>query len=211
MKKIYCLIVLLIFTGCAPVNPKYMPTGKIDLNKNSYEKNDGKNRLFIMEEPAKWTNSWHTMNNYYVDNKFVTRLIYGMSYVYETTKNKIKLSLASTYGSNKKGSKIAMIDSNSLEDASYGGRDYNVNFSEKKNIYIITYTPYNNFNAGGSAIGVLLFDRKLKASQNEPFKFRKVSKNAWWKIHDDAEKKKFYLKNVKESDLIKAREIQGVK
>lgn len=209
IKKFIKFIPFLFLFNCA-VNHQFHPTGNIDLVKKNYEKNDGKNRVYIMEEPAKWTNSWHFGgNNYYADGKYITRLIYGMSYVYETTKNKVKIALATIYGGGGDG-KGSIMETNKLEDNRYGGRYFDVDFNKEKNVYLVSYTNYNNFDAGGSLLGAVLFDRKLK-KQGEPFKFRKVSKNVWWNMHNDPDKKRFYLKNVKESDLIKAREVQGLK
>lgn len=208
MRILLKLIPLLFLFNCA-VNHKYHPTGYIDLNKNVLEKKDGKNRVYIMEEPATWTNNWHfSGNNYYADNEYITKLTYGMSYVYATLKKKVKISLASTYGGgNDKGN---IMETNKLEHNRYGSRSYDVNFAENNNVYLITYSNYNNFQTGGTMLGAFVFDATLKKN-GEPFLFRKVSKDVWWKMHEDPNKKDFYAKKMKENDLIKARELQGLK
>ena len=116
--------------------------------------------------------------------------------------------MASIYGGgNEKGN---IMETNKLEHNRYGSRSYDVNFAENSNIYLITYSNYNNFQTGGSMLGAFVFDATLKKN-GEPFLFRKVSKDVWWKMHDDPNKKDFYAKKMKESDLIKARELQGLR
>ena len=61
---------------------------------------------------------------------------------------------------------------------------------------------------------MLAAQKRLK-STGEPFKFREVSKDVWWKMHDDLNarginKKWSPMQRYQESDLQQARNLQGV-
>lgn len=177
-----------------------MVNGNINIKKPDIKK-DYLNRIFIMEQAATWTNNWHCCNNYYIDGKYITKLTYGMVKIYETSKKQVELSIGSTYAFNNK-----FAESNKIEENNFGLRKINVNFNNTKNKYFISQTKYGNFQAGTNLLSMAFFEKKLK-SEGEPFKLIAVNEEEWWNTYNNPQRTNF-IKNYKESDLIKARQVQ---
>ena len=212
LKKILLIALLTFLTSCSyTLDPSYSPTGYKLLNKNIWQKNDSFNKVFIMEEGIRTTNSWNTGNDYFIDGEFAGKLSYGLVLPYKTKKNKIDITLYNCYFIGLKGS---LEDTGRNNPKLLGGRTINIDFSKDKEQYLIVYTDLNNFTAlGGGLLGFMNKMKKFKG--NEPFKFRVVSKDIWWKIHDDlvtrgSSKKYSAINAYTDEDLQTARDLQGV-
>jgi hypothetical protein len=212
LKKILLIAFLLSLTSCAiKFDPSFSPTGYKLLNKDVWLKNDSFNKVFIMEEGIRTTNSWNTGNDYFIDGEFAGKLSYGLVLPYKTKKNKIDITLYNCYFI---GFKKGLRDTGRNNPKLLGGRTINIDFSKDKEQYLIVYTELNNFSAlGGGLIGFANKMKNLKG--NEPFKFRVVSKDIWWKIHDDlvtrgSSKKYSAISSYTDEDLQTARDLQGV-
>ncbi|MEC7136543.1 MAG: hypothetical protein VXW51_02105 [Pseudomonadota bacterium] len=213
LKKILLIAFLPFLTSCAiKFDPSFSPTGYKLLNKDVWLKNDSFNKVFIMEEGITTTNNWNTGgNDYFIDGEFVGKLSYGLVLPYKTKKNKIELTLYNTYFIGLNGK---LEDTGRNNPKLLGGRTIEIDFSKDKEQYFIVYTDMNNFSAlGGGLLGFMNKMKKLKG--NEPFKFRVVSKDTWWKIHDDlvvrgSSKKYSAISSYTDEDLQTARDLQGV-
>jgi len=88
LKTVFLILLLPILSGCAtgPKNYNLVPTGYKTLNENTWLKNDGLNKIFIMEQAQQKLNSWSMGNNYYVDGKYIGKLTYGLAMPYKTKK-----------------------------------------------------------------------------------------------------------------------------
>ena len=152
----------------------------------------------------KW-HDWFYIPYYYIgnniDGKYITKLTYGMVKIYETSKKQVELSIGSTYAFNNK-----FAESNKIEENNFGLRKINVNFNNTKNKYFISQTKYGNFQAGTNLLSMTFFEKKLK-SEGEPFKLIAVNEEEWWNTYNNPQRTNF-IKNYKESDLIKARQVQ---
>ena len=89
-----------------------------------------------------------------------------------------------------------------------------IDFSIDNEQYLIAYSKETNFSMGGSMIGVLIAHKRLQKT-GEPFKFRTVSKEVWWKLHGDlvargSERMYSPFKVYSDEDLQQARDMQGV-
>ena len=198
--------------NCAgQINHNFSPTGYKLLNKDNLLADDGTNKLFIMEEAMTQWNAWNTGNDYFMNGEYVGKLSYGLALPIKTKKNKIELTLYNTYFIGLNGK---LKDTGRNNPKLLGGRTIEIDFSKDKEQYFIVYTDMNNFSAlGGGILGFMNKMKKLKG--NEPFKFRVVSKDTWWKIHDDlvvrgSSKKYSALSSYTDEDLQTARDLQGV-
>ena len=72
-------------------------TGFKTLDKANLLKNDGFNKIFIMEEGMETFNSWNTGNDYFVDGQYIGKLAYGIALLYKTQKNKVSLVVANSF------------------------------------------------------------------------------------------------------------------
>ncbi len=212
MKKILFIVFLIFLTNCSyKLDPSFSPTGYKILNKNIWQQNDSFNKVFIMEEGISKTNSWNSGNDYFIDGEFVGKLSYGLVLPYKTKKNKIELTLYNAYFIGLNGK---LKDTGRNNPKLLGGRTINIDFSNDKEQYFIVYTDMSNWKAyGGGLIGFMDKMRQLKG--NEPFRFRPVSKDNWWKMHDDlikrgSDKKYSAINAYTDQDLQTARELQGV-
>ena len=216
IKILFLILLLPILSNCAsgPKNFSAIPTGYKTLNQNLWLKNDGFNKIFIMEESQQKLNSWSSGNNYYVDGKYIGKLTYGLAMPYKTKKNKVTLEIAHTFGDcgMAKLSCKGYFGQNSMKQ--YGGRKLEIDFSKGSEQYLITYTKENNFSMGGSMIGVIVAHKRLQKT-GEPFQFRTVSKDTWWKLHGDlvargSDRMYSPFKVYSDEDLQQARDMQGV-
>ena len=190
------------------------PTGYKTLSQDKWLKNDGFNKIFIMEESQRKLNSWSPGNNYYVDGEYIGKLTYGLAMPYKTKKNKVTLEIAHLYGACPMSSWSCneYWGRNSLK--LYGGRKLEIDLSASNQKYLIAYTNETNISMGGSALGMVVAHKRLQKT-GEPFKFRSISKEAWWKLHGDLVARgsnRMYssFKVYTDEDLQRAREIQGV-
>ena len=211
-KKILLIAFLPFLTSCAiKFDPSFSPTGYKLLNKDFWMKNDSSNKVFIMEEGITTTNSWNTGNDYFIDGEFVGKLSYGLVLPYKTKKNKIELTLYNTYFIGLNGK---LKDTGRNNPKLLGGRTINIDFTNQKEHYIIVYTDLNNYTAlKGGLVGFMYKMKKFK--NNEPFRFRQVSKEFWWEMHDDlvkrgSSKKYSAISSYTDEDLQTARDLQGV-
>ena len=198
--------------NCAgQINHNFSPTGYKLLNKDNLLADDGTNKLFIMEEAMTQWNAWNTGNDYFMNGEYVGKLSYGLALPIKTKKNKIELTLYNTYFIGLNGK---LKDTGRNNPKLLGGRTIEIDFSKDKEQYFIVYTDLNNFTAlGGGLLGFMNKMKKFKG--NEPFKFRSVSKETWWKIHNDltargSNKKYSPLNRYTDLDLETARDLQGV-
>ena len=213
--KLNLLLIILIFPlliNCAgQINHNFSPTGYKLLNKDNLLADDGTNKLFIMEEAMTQWNAWNTGNDYFMNGEYVGKLSYGLALPIKTKKNKIELTLYNTYFIGLNGK---LEDTGRNNPKLLGGRTIEIDFSKDKEQYFIVYTDLNNFTAlGGGLLGFMNKMKKFKG--NEPFKFRSVSKETWWKIHNDltargSNKKYSPLNRYTDLDLETARDLQGV-
>ena len=198
--------------NCAgQINHNFSPTGYKLLNKDNLLADDGTNKLFIMEEAMTQWNAWNTGNDYFMNGEYVGKLSYGLALPIKTKKNKIEVTLYNSYFIGLKG---GVENTGRNNQKLLGGRKLMVDFSNNKEQYFIVYTDLNNFTAlGGGLLGFMNKMKKFKG--NEPFKFRSVSKETWWKIHNDltargSNKKYSPLNRYTDLDLETARNLQGV-
>ena len=211
LKLILLILILPLLANCAgTLNYNNVPTGYKTLDKASLLKNDGFNKVFIMEEGMETFNSWNTGNDYFVDGQYIGKLAYGIALPHKTKKNKINLVVANSFFCGK----ITTCPTGRQNIKYLGGRSIEIDFSQNKEHYLISYTDETNFSIGGSLIGMLAAQKRLK-STGEPFKFREVSKDVWWKMHDDLNgrginKKWSPMQRYQDSDLQQARDLQGV-
>ena len=213
--KLNLLLIILIFPlliNCAgQINHNFSPTGYKLLNKDNLLADDGTNKLFIMEEAMTQWNAWNTGNDYFMNGEYVGKLSYGLALPIKTKKNKIEVTLYNSYFIGLKG---GVENTGRNNQKLLGGRKLMVDFSNNKEQYFIVYTDLNNFTAlGGGLLGFMNKMKKFKG--NEPFKFRSVSKETWWKIHNDltargSNKKYSPLNRYTDLDLETARNLQGV-
>ena len=210
--KLNLLLIILIFPlliNCAgQIDHNFSPTGYKMLDKNELLKNDGYNKLFIMEEAMTQWNAWSTGNDYFIDGEFVGKLSYGLILPYKTKKNKIKVELFNSFFVGFTG------ESGRNNPKKIGGRALNIDFSKDNEQYFIAYTDETNFTTLGGALSMMAAQKRLEKT-GEPFKFRSVSKDTWWKIHDDltargSNKKYSPLNYYSDIDLQTARDLQGV-
>lgn len=211
-KKILLISFLAFLTGCAyTLDPSYSPTGYKLLNKSIWKKNDNFNRVFIMEEGLTTFNNWNRGNDYFVDGEYIGKLSYGLVLPYKTKKNKIGLTLYNCYFIGLNGK---LKDTGRNNPKLLGGRTINIDFTNQKEHYIIVYTDVNNYTALSGGLPGFMYKMK-KFKNNEPFRFRQVSKEFWWEMHDDLVKrgsnKKYSAVNAyTDQDLQTARDLQGV-
>lgn len=215
-KILFLILLLPILSNCAggPKDFSAIPTGYKTLNQTLWLKDDGFNKIFIMEQAQQKLNSWSLGNNYYVDGKYIGKLSYGLAMPYKTKKKKITLEIAHTQGDcgmNKMSCK-GYYGQNSMK--LYGGRKLEIDFSKGNEQYLIAYTKETNFTASGAALGVILAHKRFQKT-GEPFKFRSVSKDVWWKLHGDLIARgsnEWYspFKVYSDEDLQQARDMQGV-
>ena len=216
LRFLFIVLLLPFLSNCAtgPTNYNLVPTGYKFLDKGNWLKQDALNKIFIMEEGQETFNSWSPGNNYYVDGKYIGKLSYGLAMPYKTEKNKVILEIAHVFGDCgfKKFSCENEWGPNSMK--MYGGRKLEIDFSKSNEQYLIAYTDESNFSMGGSPIGMLFAHKRLQKT-GEPFKFRTVSKDVWWNLHDDLVARgsnKMYstFKIYSDDDLQQARDLQGV-
>ena len=215
-KSIFFILLLPILTSCAtgPKNYYLVPTGYKTLDIKYWLQDDGFNKIFIMEESQKKLNSWSPGNKYFVDGKYIGKLAYALAMPYRTKKNKITLEIAHIWGSCPMN-KLSCDDSWGPSGSKlYGGRTLEIDFSKSNEKYLIAYTDETNISMGGSVLGMIAAHKRLQKT-GEPFKFRSVSKDVWWKLHDDlvargSERMWSTFKTYSDEDLQQARDLQGV-